>query len=348
MESETVSEEVPAVELGVVAATLNPAIESLSFIPMAITVCRPRHLFSGIHFWRLLFLVANADDATYLAVGGHLDALIADLDEPDLDDRLHVSLSQLEFPSQAAYYADLIDDREQFATTVVRAQPDEEPDRLVLILDTFIDPCFRGHHFGAAMVSELRSVLDSTTSVFVGRADGELPADLVVYMKDRLGIEMMDDGLLILPRAAISQSSADIIAKSREAGYLNVDAARLRMRWEDGDGTLFAVSDGRDGDDLSGAELQTILDAEAADATRVALEASDYSAGAVESEIVTVLRFLACAPDENADHAEVFAQAAAYLEAHQEVAVVGTNWKTEACDSGNGGHLMLEITVRRR
>lgn len=351
MDSETVSDEIPAVELGVVAAALNPAVESLSFTPIAITVCRPRHLFSGIHFWRLLFLVANADDPTYLAVGGHLDALVADLDEPDLDDRLHMSLSRLEFPSQAGYYADLIDDRRQFAAALACAEPDEKADRLVLILDTFVDPCFRGHRFGAAMLSELRSALDSTTSVFIGRGDEELPADLVVYLKDRLGVVTMDDGLLILPKAAVSQSSSDIIAQSRAAGYINVDATCLRARWADEDATLFAVSDGRDGDeadDLSGAELQTVLDAEAEDATRVALEASDYSAGTVESEIVTVLRFLTCTPDENGHYATVFAQAADYLEAHKEVAVVGTNWKTEVCDSGSGEHLALEITVRRR
>lgn len=86
------------------------------------------------------------------------------------------------------------------------------------------------------------------------------------------------------------------------------------------------------------------FDSQAADAIEIALEASEYDSG-IDIGIAAVLRFFAHNTHANAGYAEVFSDAADYLEAHPEVSVIATNWHMDPCPDG-GTDLTLEIIVR--
>ncbi len=338
-----IREDVPAVDLGVVALALDPAIASISLTPVGVSASGPRHMFPGIHFWRLFSLFEDADNPSYAVIGGHLDAVIVDLDEPDVDDRLYMSLNELQFHEQLDAVTNLVGDPESLAAAAELAGFDSEPARLLLILDIVIDQTLRGRDLGLALLGEMYEFFEDdapTTLVVAPAADDTAPA-LIAYWHKHLGTIRGDDGLLILPNTPTLPSVTDIIAKCKNDGYINVDAAGLRSRLESHDDTLFATRDGRDdGNESAVADFA----GQAAEAVEIAMEATQYDE-AIEPKIATVITFLAHAGDDNCGHAEVFAYAAEYLETHPDVSVIATNWRTEPCADGDT-HLTLELIVR--
>lgn len=346
----------PAIELGAVAEGLGPHVQTLSFVPAETSASGPHMLSPGTDYQRVALLFADADDPTYLVIGGYADVIFAQSDEPDLDDVLSFSLAHLDYPGQASAFADLVADPDELKETLSRAHADTAPDLMVLVLDTFIDPCFRGHNFGLAL---LRSVYDFACTiaeqndlrlpVCIGYFGPDTPAPVVQHWRKHLHLQATaaDERLMVLPEKAGLPSAEAIIMNCQSDGYIKVDAEALRDRLAAGDETLWPSRDRRHlrGETVSEADaLMAVTALQAAAASRIALDAVGFD-GDADCEVVTAVRFLAHTGDDGDEPSELFARAAEYLDAHPEVSVVSTNWNESPCNSG-GVHLALELIVR--
>jgi len=340
-----IREDMPTVELGVVAATLDPSVESIRFAPTAVSVSGPRHLLPGIHFWRLFSLFENADDPSYAVIGGHVDVVTVELDEADVADCLYTSLKELAFDdAQIDAVTNLVDDPERLTATAKLAGTDTEPERLLLVLDIFIDQTLRGRDLGLVLLAEAYEFFDddAQTTLVVAPTTEETPPALTAYWQQHFAAARDRQGILILPNVCTPPSSTDILATSERAGYINVDVAALRSRLQNHDDTLFAASDGRTS---TATDTAAAVADQAAAASEIVLEATEYDES-IDSSIAAVLRFAGHPGTDNSGYAEVFAEATEYLETHPDVSIIATNWRTEPCPMGGGTDLILEIIVR--
>jgi len=48
-----------------------------------------------------MFIVADADDPSYLGIAGYVDVLTVSPDQPGLEGRLRLALTQLNYPEKA-------------------------------------------------------------------------------------------------------------------------------------------------------------------------------------------------------------------------------------------------------
>ena len=336
-----------ALELGLVAASLSPDTESISFTPADNVLCAARHLTGEMDFIRLMFALVDVDDPTYQVVGGYVDALRVDLDDPDLDDRVSMILCELDYPEDADYYATLLSDTGHLAA--FRKFPECTPGtcKALLVLHTFIDPCFRGYKFSLALLGELWATFGAGATLCLGHLSEQRQPELLQYWQESLGAVAVGDGLLALPPGVVPRLPAEFVSASRDHGFIKVDAQSLRARFANGDESLFPVSDGRaDDPESEGSASVVVATMEAARAAAVAVAARVDDESDVEAEVVTVLRFFVCTADEDAPPSELFIRAAEYLDGHPDLDVVSTSWRDEECPSGEGEHLTLEVTVR--
>ncbi|MUL78817.1 hypothetical protein [Mycolicibacterium sp. CBMA 226] len=331
--------------------TWRPGVQSLSFAPAETSIAPPTTLVSDIGYYRVLLMFTNADDPSYLVIGGYIDVVIVRPNDPDLDDALSLSLNMIDYPEQGQAYADFVADSDALKRTLAHALADPAPDLMFLVLNVFIDPCFRHPDFGLLLIGslyafgcQLAEANGLKAPVFVGRIGSDTPDAVVKHWATRMDATVTDDGLMVLPDNASLPRLEHIVAKSDRAGYIKVDAADLRARLDAEDETLTPMTDGRyaAGDSLEETEL-ALTTIQAAAAGRVALDAGNYDEGVV-TEVVAAVRF-GCTSDSEDGPGELFARAADYLIDNPDVSVVSTSWREGEC-SEHGLHFTLELIVR--
>lgn len=340
-------------QLGEVAENLAPTVQSLSFAPAETSVAPLTTLVSDISFYRVLLLFTDVDDPGYLVIGGYIDAILVRPDETGVDDAVSLSLDMIDYPEQGRAYADFLADTDALKRTLAHALADTAPDLMFLVLNVFVDPCFRHHDFGLLLIGSLYAfgcrlaeVGGLNPPVFVGHIITDTPDAVVKHWAARMDATFSDGGLMVLPDNASLPRMEHIVAKSDRAGYIKVDAADLRARLAAEDEMLTPMADGRcrydSADSLEETEL-ALTAFQAAMASRVALDAGNYDEGVV-TEVVTAVRF-GCTSDDGDGSGELFARAADYLVDHPDVSVVSTNWTEGEC-SEHGLHFTLELIVR--
>lgn len=340
------------IELGTLAENLGSGVRSISFVPTAISLFVPnRLLYTDVLYFRHLLLFENADDPSVIVIGGYVDAVTLRPDDPEAGDRLHSVLTEIYYPRQAERLGDLVADPPRLARTLSQADAQPEPELMVLVLNIFIDPCFRGRDFGLMLLQSVRHYGMrfndwGAPPVFVVYLDEDTPQAVAEHWSAHLPAVLTNEDLIVLRHNATLPDIDQIMDACSDSGYITVDADALRARLAAGDDTLTPLSDGRHPPEVFDTDdEEPDLEEQASEAAEIAIAALSFT-DTLTAEVATVLRFSCCTSGGVSALSEPFHTAAEYLDEHPEVDVVSASWSDEPCPSGPGRHQTLVLTVR--
>ena len=341
-------------QLGEFIRELDLAVDEVSFCDPDVVACEPRPLCGQIAFSRALLTLTNADDPDCTVVAGYVDMVLINPKQPDLDDAISLALDELDYPEAAKFYTRLFE-RGALPAKVTRKLGPGKLDGLAVLLGVFVDPCFRGHRLGAWLLAHVLpptepgvrfAILGHLDSAMlrgrgVAGSDDAL-GELSAYWQRETQLRLVGEGLLGVINTPGSVAAALEKAHDRNDNYIKLAPASLRTRLAEDDDTLFPLYDGR-ADEPTPAPAGHFL-ALAAEAVDVAEAAVQYVHDDVDAQVATVLSFSTCTGAAG-DSAELFGRVAEYLDAHPELLVTATNWRSQPC-SDAGQHLILDITVQ--
>lgn len=315
-------------ELGEFAETLTgPNSRMLSFGRPRVLVRHPDDLCGNpcgaVSVYEAGLTLTNADDPDVVITVAHADLLFVTFDtNGDIDRELsnfhREQEPEWDPPADPAWYATM-------GNALAALTPDEQErmDSIIIVRDMFVDPAFREHRLGPALITGLAADNPmGATSLLIGWprfwGDEREPTEARAYWQSTLPLRDLDDGFL----GALSDSE-DLLAVHHRLGeqlqttFIAVDPAELWERFTRRDEALWPRSLVLDHIHRAPAGFAEVLE-EVADAARIVASAREF-------DEETTARLTAAVTFYGDDQSHVFYQVGDYLEENPQYVVRSVN-----------------------